>query len=130
MAGWASTAWGTYWGGGDPPGPAVLFAWASASNVIRATFQVPVRAVHRSRFDDALNPGNWTITRADGLTPPKILRVELVPALTPADARHVPTGGASVVIVAAPSTQFDLYLSAPMVPGLAYDVQSPGVVGA
>jgi transglutaminase-like putative cysteine protease len=128
MAGWASTAWGTYWGGGDPPGPAALYVWPSASNVIRATFQVPVRAVHRSRFDDALNPANWSITRADGLTPPTILSVVAVPALTPADAPHVPAGAAAVV--AAASTQFDIYLSAPMVPGLAYDVQSPGVVGA
>jgi transglutaminase-like putative cysteine protease len=105
----------------------VLFAWPQASNVIRATFLIPVRAVHRSRYDDALNPANWAITRADGLTPPKILRVVAVPALTPADAPHVPAG--AVAVVAAPSTQFDLYLSAPMVPGLAYDVQSPGVVG-
>lgn len=121
MAGWASTAWATIWGGGLPS-PTAISARMVASNVVRARLTMAPRAVHRSRYDDALNPANWAVLLADGSTPPRVLRVE--PVSTPSPA-SVPAG--ALLVTADAGTEFDLVLSAPVRADLGVDVQAPGV---
>jgi len=69
------------------PGPYLVRAYHDSEHGIRVYFSEPVLQASEFNTDDALNPYNWTVVRADGAPIPRLLTVLQLDPVDPTGIR-------------------------------------------